>query len=209
MRCSITSHFITAGGPLFNILAAVLLGALLYRGTRSPTIDYLVWLACAFNALVACGYPMVGGATDFGDWAVLLGAIKPAWVWRALALSGGLVAYLASLRALSYLYRRANPGAAGKALLRRRLLVPGVAAALIACAAEFATGQRNPWGFLLPLAGTIVPALTLFSIAADYEPQTLPEEAVLLPFSGVLLALALLIGAFFVGVVGLKAGLLV
>ena len=200
MRCSETSKVITASGPLFNVLAAALLGAALCTGTRLTTFYFLLWFGCAFNALVACGYLMVGGATTFGDWGVLFEPITPPWAWRAAALGLGLAGYLVSLRLLSRLYGRlvAADGFA-KAVLLRRLLVPGGAAALVACAAEFAAGQPYAAGFVLPLACTIVPAVTLLSIEAEQRGAKRHQQSVYLKFSAGLMAFAALAGALLVG----------
>lgn len=209
MRCSVTSKIITAAGPCFNLLAAAALGVVVYRRTRLTTFAFLLWFGCAFNALVACGYLMVGGATTFGDWNVLLAPITPAWTWRAAALGFGLAAYLASLRVLSHLYGRlvAADGFA-KPVLWPRLLVPGVAAALVACLAELAAGQRHAAGFGLPLACTIVPALTLLSMQPEHHRPGQVHEPIGLPFSVALVVAALLIATLFVGMVGRLGGLL-
>ncbi len=210
MRCSVSSKLITAAGPGFNVLAGVALAILLLTCTRLTLLSYLLWLGCAFNALVACGYLMVGGATAFGDWAVLFASVTPAWTWRACAMGAGLAAYLACQRALSHLYGRlVAPDAYAKAVLARRLLVPGFAAAAVACLAELAAGQRQPAGFVLPLACTMVPLSTLFfSMVPEHHRRATAREPIVLPSSGTLVGLALVSGALFVGFIGRRAGLL-
>lgn len=208
MRCSLTSKFVTAAGPGFNLLAAAVLAAILLRFTRLTLLSYLLWLCCLFNALVACGYLMVGGATTFGDWGVLFAPITPSWVWRAAALAGGLLAYLACQRGLSHLYGRlVAADGFSKTVLWPRILVPGAAAAVVACAAEFAAGQRLPAGFVLPLACTIVPAISLLSMQPEHHRPGLVSEPIGLPWVAVPVAIAVVIGALFIGGVARLAGL--
>jgi hypothetical protein len=210
MRCSLSSKLITAAGPGFNVLAGIALALLLLTCTRLTLLSYLLWLCCAFNVLVACGYLMVGGATVFGDWAVLFASVTPAWTWRACAMGAGLAAYLACQWALSHLYGRlVAPDAYAKAVLSRRLLVPGFAAAAVACLAELAAGQRQAAGFVLPLACTILPLSTLFfSMAPEQHGRAPVGEPIVLPYSSPLLGVALVLGALFVGLIGRRAGLL-
>ena len=71
----------------FGGLAAALFLSLIWSPQpRGPARRMLLWLSFAFNALVASGYLIVGGATGFGDWGVLLDRVHPAALWRIPAV---------------------------------------------------------------------------------------------------------------------------
>jgi len=165
MRCSVQSLAMVAAGPILNLVMAALCAVVLMLRRRSDTLSYLVWLCCAFNALVACGYMIVGGATTFGDWGVLFASVEPSWLWRAALVGVGVTGYLAALMGLGALYRSiAGVGGLRPRKLATLTLVPATAAAVVACAAELAGRHVNVGALPLALGCTIFVGWNLGSI---------------------------------------------
>ena len=204
MRCSISTLPMVIAGPAFNLLAGGLCAAVLSPRRRSDTLGYALWLTCAFNLLVACGYLIVGGVTTFGDWGVVFARARPQWAWRLALGVLGLAAYLAALRALAFLYLRLA-GASGfdSDALRRRALWPGVSAALVACAAEIAGGHPTLGSLGLALGCTLFVGWTLSRIG-DFSPLATRcnNRALLIPFQPAWLTGGILLAGLFVGIVG-------
>jgi hypothetical protein len=173
MRCSAFSSAVVAAGPAANVVAAGLfLTVLLLARPARPLWSLLLWLNFVFNALVACGYLAVGAATGFGDWPVLFGGITPSIVWRLPAILVAVAAYYGCLRltAISFrLFSGSGPVAATR--LRRRSILPGSAAAIVACAAELAGGRAQILPLLLAVGTTLMVGLSV----------TLMDNAVLTP----------------------------
>jgi hypothetical protein len=166
MRCSVQTLPLVMAGPLCNFALAAVCAVALRLRPRSETLSYFLWLCCAFNGLVACGYVMVGGAAGFGDWDVIMGAVQPAWLWRATAVVLGFSGYLLGLLGLARLYRAiAGDDGFSRVRLAGRTLVPGAAAAVVACAAEVAGGHVNLGELGLALGCTLFAGWSLSQIA--------------------------------------------
>ena len=208
MRCSIQSKLMVAAGPCLNFLVAGAGFLLVRRRTGFTALNYFLWLLCAFNLLVACGYLMVGGATGFGDWGVLFNAINPAWLWRAPAVLVGLAGYLLGLRVLGGLYGNLTwRHDLGNAVLWRRTLLPGLAAGLVACLAEVASGARAPGGLVLPIGCTVFVGWSLMSISKSGRPPSDSDLSQTVPLTPGWIGTGLVLALLFVLVIGRGASL--
>jgi len=157
MRCSVVTPSMVLGGPLFNFIVAAGAAALLMRRRQASAFSYLLWLAFIFNFLIACGYLVVGGALRFGDWSVLFADISPSWIWRIGAVAVGIGGYVFGLHVAEGLYARiSGPAKDYRQAFVRRTLIPAVAAAIVALAAELAGGRLAPLALALPLACTLI-----------------------------------------------------
>lgn len=154
MHCTVQTSLLVLSGPLFNVVFGIACGAMVYARPRPGLLTLFLWLSCAFNLLVACGYLAVGGAVTFGDWAYLLAGLEPAGAWRASAVILGLLGYYAVLRGLGRLYL-SFAGPFGSETLAIRTLWPGASAAVVACAAVFASGHADLASLALTLGCTL------------------------------------------------------
>ena len=204
MQCSVHTTSMVAAGPALNFVAGGLCAAILRMRKRSDLLGYLLWLSCAFNLLVACGYLIVGGATTFGDWGVVFATVRPEWVWRLVLGGVGLTGYLLTLRLLAALYQRlAGPSGFERCTLRRRTLWPGVGAAVVACAAEIAGGHPAAGSLGLALGCTLFVGWTLSRIGNVSRLPARPNSmALVILFQPAWLAAGILVAGIFVGVVG-------
>jgi hypothetical protein len=202
MRCSVQTIPMVAAGPLFNFIAAALFSAVLLWRRRGDAWSYFFWLSASFNLLVACGYLLVGGATTWGDWGVVFADIKPAWAWRALLVVAGLAGYLLGLRLLGSLYARfAGHTGFETRVLQRRTLLPGAAAAIMACAAEIVGGRLNVATIGLSLGCTLFVGWSLRFIKEPTAPLAGTAGDLPIRGGGWLLG-ALIVGGVFIAIVG-------
>jgi len=198
MNCSLVAPVLVLAGPAMNVLAAALfLGLIWSPQRRGPARRLLLWLSFAFNALIMPGYLIVGGATGFGDWSVLLGGIHPAALWRIPAVIAGLGLYSGALALCVRTYVRLNGAGLGPGRLWTRTVTPAAGAAGVACAAELFGGRTQPLTLALALGCTLFVGWTLSRVG---DPSAEPGEPV--PRSPWLIAIGLLVGVTFVVVVG-------
>jgi hypothetical protein len=205
MRCSEFSTSVVAAGPAMNVVSATIFCALLrWAMPASVMASLLLWLAFAFNALVACGYLAVGAASGFGDWPALFASVQPSIAWR---LPAGLIAvagYFGCLRLAAISFRRfSGGGRIAAARLRRRALVPGAAAAVVACAAEIFGGRLQATGLLLAIGCTLVVGFSLTSMGDVVSvPAPGDRDLGIIARSHWLIGTALVITLLFVTVIG-------
>jgi hypothetical protein len=195
-----------AAGPAMNfVCGAVAWLALQPRQASTGTARYFLWLTLAFNWLVAAGYLLVGAATGFGDWSVMLQRIQPSWHWRLPVGVGALLLYYGFRRVagreLTRLTGIAKPNAA---TLGRLVLVPTGAAAVVALAAQAYGQGSDPLGLALAGGSTIFLGLTLLGIEGRNGdgPRTIDESRLHIKRSPAWLAVALLVAAAFVLLIG-------
>ena len=200
MRCSVQTIPMVAAGPLFNFLAAALLAvALRVRACAGP-VGYFLWLTCAFNVLVACGYLIVGGATTWGDWGVVFAGAGPAWPWRVALVAIGAAGYVLALRGLGRAYARiAGEGGFAPAVRTKRTLLAGAAAAVAAVGAEIAGGRWAVGSLALSLGCTLFIGWTLGRVLKPAEPAKAPPRTA--PSLGWITAAVVAAGVF-IGWVG-------
>lgn len=204
MRCTTHTIPMVVAGPAFNFLAAGLCVLVLRMRAQVDILSYVLWLSCGFNLLVACGYLIVGGVTTFGDWGVVFASTSPQWLWRAAIFAGGAAGYFYGLRLIGRLYAKiAGPEGFDRSVLQRRTLLPGLAAAVVALAAEVAGGHPAVGTLALTLGCTIFVGWCLSRIGA-FKPLDPPTTGPTLtvPFSIAWLAVAAIASALFIGLVG-------
>jgi hypothetical protein len=204
MRCSNHTIPMVVAGPAFNFLAAGGCALALRARARVDILSYFLWLSCGFNLLVACGYLIVGGATTFGDWGVVFASTSPQWLWRAAIFAVGAAGYFYGLRLLGRLYAEiAGPEGFDRAVLQRRTLLPGIAAAAVAGGAEFAGGHPAVGTLALTLGCTVFVGWCLSRIG-DFKPLATPGKVATLsvPLSVGWLVVAAFVSAGFVGLIG-------
>jgi len=200
MRCSIQTIPVVAAGPAFNFIAAALLAQALRVRTWPGDVSYFLWLCCAFNVLVACGYLIVGGSTTWGDWGVVFAGVSPVWIWRAALVAIGAAGYLLALRGLGRTYARiGGEDAFAPGVFRRRTLLAGAAAALVAVGAEIAGGRWALGSLGLSLGCTLFVGWTLSLVGKPAEPGPAPARTAPSP---AWIVAGLVTAGLFVGLVG-------
>ena len=161
MRCDVVTPIMVFAGPAANLIAALTSFAMLRVGwLRGSRLRLFVWLCLAFNGLVGTGYPIVGGATGFGDWPYLFRSIQPAWVWRISLAVIGLCCYLLVLKATMSSYVMSLGG--GRATFVRRLALASTGAGTVALAAQVYGQGGGLLGLVLPAACTFGVGGSLF-----------------------------------------------
>src|SRR5215470_13831758 len=93
-ECDRDSRLIAAAGTLVNFIA----GFLCWLGRRfikraSGHLQYFLWLLMTVNLLQGAGYFLFSGLGNFGDWAYVIYALPPAWLWRTGLVVLGFVSY--------------------------------------------------------------------------------------------------------------------
>jgi hypothetical protein len=183
MQCSVVTLAMIFAGPAANLISAFAFWvSLRLPGAKSDALRHFLWLSFGFNALVAAGYLVVGGATGFGDWPQILGFVRPAWVWHTGAVLVGATLYYFFLRVAAVEYvRLAGAAAVTSRRIFRMAVVPAIGAAFVAVAAEVAGERTQPLELLLALACTLGVGLSLTSIdliVAKAEPGSKPAACV-------------------------------
>jgi len=162
------SRWIPAAGGLMNL--AVGLGALTTLrliSRLSPLSRYFLVLVAAFNLFFAFGYPAYSGIARFGDWAAVISALVPQWLWRILLIIVAVAGYYGSMKSLARAIApfagnagRPTGGMSDQARLTRITLIPYIAAIILACLA----GARNPDGWRTMLTAGLPAAAAAFGL---------------------------------------------
>ena len=95
------ARMVGAGGTVVNLIAGGL-GAWAYGRARSASsaTRFFLWLFATVNLLQAFGYFLFSGVGRIGDWAGVMAAVQPAWLWRmGLAAAGGALYWVTTDRA--------------------------------------------------------------------------------------------------------------
>jgi hypothetical protein len=147
-RCARDSRLIDGCGPAANIVFG-LWAFLAFRRSREFTPgSYFLWLFAAINLLVVTGYLLQSGATNRGDWASVVDALRPAAVWRTAIAAGGIVLYYVTLRLLCRsMIVVVNRGGLKRGDLRPLMFSAYLTSGLLA----MASGAFNPDGATLLL----------------------------------------------------------
>jgi len=148
MDCSVDNRVVTAGGTIANVLAGIILFAILRLAPRtSPRLMYFLWIAMTINLFAAAGYFAFSGIGGFGDWAMFIQGLGTQWVWRVGMTVFGVAAYMAVAR-LSLSEMRPLIGS-DKTLRFANAVgltkLPYFAGGILACVA----GSLNPQGWIL------------------------------------------------------------
>jgi len=205
MRCSQVSPLLTAAGPAANVIgAAIAYTWLRLAPPRNALPALLLWLSFAFNALIACGYLVVGAVTGFGDWASLFAWVTLPILWRLPAALIGTAGYMSCLTLAASLFRRvAGSSPIAEARLWRRSVIPATGAAVAAALAEIAGGRMQPLPLALALGCTLAVGFSLTSQDAEMRrPDPAARDLGPVACSPWLIAAATLTAAIFVAVIG-------
>lgn len=125
-RSSPGTPWTDAGGPLANLVAALVLGLLAKRAPRGSAAAFFLSLLGGFNLFWASGQMIYSAVTARDDWGFALSALGLSGPWRLLLGAVGILLYAWGYRIL----RRLGGGTAW--------LLPYAAAGLVACAAALA-----------------------------------------------------------------------
>ena len=141
------SRLVEAGGTLANLAAALVFWfALRSAKTASMPTRYFLLITGAFNLFTGTGYFFFSGVTNFGDWAAVISALSPHWLWRALLVIVGVSSYYASVLLVGIgLVRYVGVPRDQQKRLRKLTTVPYFSAILLASVA----GVLNPLGIQL------------------------------------------------------------
>jgi hypothetical protein len=134
------SRLVDAGGTLVNLAEAALLWLALRSAKRASTETRLfLFAACAFNLFTGSGYFFFSGVSNFGDWAQVIAGAHPPWLWRAVLVVVGVLAYYFSMRAMgAALVRYVGVPSADRRRFRRLTLLPYFSALLLSVAGGLA-----------------------------------------------------------------------
>jgi hypothetical protein len=168
-QSDVDTRLIAANGTVANLVFAAIFWLLLRRGRHyGPATRYFLVLALAGNLFTATGYFCFSGVMNFGDWAVVIRGLEPAWAWRLGLVMVGAASYYASMVLVG---AEMQPFLGkGELLARARRL----------CWTPYFTD-----GILAGLGGLMNP-LGLFYVVASALPSTLGANAGLLSLPGLL-----------------------
>jgi hypothetical protein len=98
LQSDIDTRWISANGTLVNLLFAAIFWLLLQSPQRyRPATRYFLVLAMAGNLFTGTGYFFFSGVTNFGDWAAVIRALQPHWMWQFGLVVLGVATYYASM----------------------------------------------------------------------------------------------------------------
>jgi len=197
------SRFVSAAGPIANLVAGVSALAIFRRSRGAAVGAYFAWLLGAVNLLNGTGYLVYSGALDFGDWAVVIAGLRPHAVWRAMLVVGGLALYFGVVWQLASLWRLRFCVEDGKHVDLHRLVMPGYWAGgllMVVAAAFNPIGVRLVW---LSGAATGFGAMAgLAVVPVVLQRLTGHERVPVLPFDRHWVVAAVVVALVFVGILG-------
>lgn len=147
VECSADTRLVMAGGTLVNFVAAALYFLLAHQTSVSPRLRYFGWLSTTINLMMATGYFLFSGVGGFGDWAMFVRGLGPAWLLRIALTILGAVSYYAVVR-FSLLELRPLIGSDTERRVSRAahlMRIPYFTGGILACIA----GAFNPAGMYL------------------------------------------------------------
>ena len=169
LQSDIDTRWISANGTVVNLLFAAILWMLLVRPQRySPATRYFLVLAMAGNLFTGTGYFFFSGVFNFGDWAAVIRASRPHWMWQLGLVVLGVASYSASMMIVAARLKPFQRN--GETSRRLRAL----------CWTPYFTD-----GILAGLGGLFNP-LGLFYVIASALPSTLGANAGLLSLPGMM-----------------------
>ena len=104
---------VSAGGTVANLVAAVVAALFFKRARGNPGgAWFFLWLFVTINLLQATGYLLYSGALNIGDWSVVVGDLRPPWLWRGALIAVGAFTYWLTVKwAMATLGRRLRASA--------------------------------------------------------------------------------------------------
>jgi len=149
------SRLIAASGTIANLIGGAA-AVIAYRRSdaRGAAVRFFLWLFATINFFTAFGYFLFSGVGRIGDWADVMAAVHPQWVWRLPLAAGGFALYwLTAQRAFAALGRFIGGRPCDRFIVGKRMTVLSyVSGGVLYCLA----GALNPSG----------PRLLLISAAA-------------------------------------------
>jgi len=152
LQSDIDTRWISANGTLVNLLFATIFWLLLLRQRRyRPATQYFLVLAMAGNLFTGTGYFLFSGFLNFGDWAAVIRALRPHWMWQGGLVVLGVASYYASMLVvvakLKPFHRNDENSARLRALCWTPYFTDGILAGL--------AGLFNPLGLFYVLASAL------------------------------------------------------
>ena len=165
--------FIAAGGTIANLAAATIAVWLLRRRReRADAGVFFLWLFATVNLLQATGYLIYSGASNIGDWAVVVRGLTPFWIWHVgLFLVGGGTYWLAARWAMSQLGSRLRTSGAARVAEANRYTLTAYA---VGGVLSLSAGLFEPGGALIVLISGVAASLGGTSALA-WGPQLLGD----------------------------------
>jgi len=198
------SRLVEAGGPLVNLIAALIFWLLLRAGRNaSPALRFFLLIAMSFNLLSGAGYFFYSGVTNFGDWAMVVQGLSPHWLWRTGLVVLGVTSYYGAILLIgSNLVRRMGVAQTDAHRFRRLLWLPYFSAIFI----DGVAGLFNPIGmqyvFLSALAATAGGNSGLLWLRYYIPRNIQPSRAQIIPRSYTWIAVATVLAVIFITVFG-------
>lgn len=85
---------LAAGGSVANLALALLAWAAARLRRRKPgALHYFLWLLFALDTLMPSGYLLFSGISGYGDWALFVAGLHPAWLFRGIVSGAGALLY--------------------------------------------------------------------------------------------------------------------
>jgi hypothetical protein len=205
LQTSSESRAVAAAGSVANVIAGALCFALFRRRKGFDATRYFLWLLATINLMDGTGYLFFSGLIDYGDWAVVISALKPHWMWRTIIGVLGIVTYGGVVR-----FSAAQMATVANATLVerrdvRRLVFPAYLAGGLLLLAGAALNPISPQLILLSGASSGFAAMAgLLFIPRLVERRTKESSAPVpvLDFSPVWLILGIVTTVLFVGLLG-------
>jgi hypothetical protein len=197
---------VAAGGTIVNLVVGAVSLGLFRRTTGASTQRFALWLFATVNIMVGLGYFFYSGLTNIGDWADVVRGEHPVWLWRLVIGAGGFGLYVV---ATTRLFARFGGMLQGDAIARYRTanhtaVVAYLTGAVVACL----SGLFNPGGLFI-LAISAAAASLGGTSGLAWGAQTMrgttgvnDAAPFVVPRSPLLIGIALVVAAGFVGVFG-------
>jgi hypothetical protein len=167
LQSDIETRWISANGPLMNLLFAAIFWLALLRPRRyRPATRYFLVLAMAGNLFTATGYFLFSGIFNFGDWVAVIRGFKPHWMWQTGLVVVGVASYYASMLVTAAKLKPFQSDGEGARRLRMLCWTPYFTEGILAGIG----GLFNPMG--------------LFYVIASALPSTLGANAGMLSLPG-------------------------
>jgi hypothetical protein len=199
------NRFVSAAGTLANCIAGVLSLFVLRRMRHLTSLAYFFWIFGAYN-LLNSGYLVTSAVLNSGDWANVIAGLSPPWLWRcALGLAGATLYVLAIRWTASCLSDLVSRGEVSLPDLQRLVLPAYVTGgAVMTIASVF--NPISPSLILLSGAGASFGLnsglLFLPGIVATANSHNQTRVSSPLSFNAFWFALAVVVAALFIGVLG-------
>lgn len=205
LQSDISSRLISAGGTLVNLIFAGIFWLwLLKPQCYKPATRYFLILLIAGNLFSGSGYFLFSGIINFGDWAEVIKDLPHHWLWRVGLVVLGVVSYYLSMLVVASQLRAFLPDEAVSRRVRTLAWTPYLAEGVLA---GFA-GILNPAGLFYVIAsalpstlGANAGMLSLPSLMRGWK-RNQPEPVAPISRSGGWIAVAIVVGLFFVVVLG-------